>query len=166
MGRLAFQNESNIMEIREPMSKLVPTHRAVWLYTSIIGFGACLIVLLVRNARVGLSGRDWILYFLGYYLTWTVLSAFFHTDQRRTYTIDISDVSVSGPSASGRQRITIPFNRIDIARTTRQGVFHKLLGLRSIWSVGGERILVNLAFFPKATGQDLLQRIGCAELLH
>ena len=143
------------------MPDLIPTKRAFWLNNLGWAFGTLIGYFLGELHSRGKSPslEDFLTNFLGIILVWAIGSLITSPSLQDHYSIEIFDTHISGPSGWMFRRSMFPLGEIDIAKSSRQSFFQRLLGIRYIWSVGKERIVVNLLLYPQIKRTEFFRHI-------
>jgi hypothetical protein len=88
----------------------------------------------------------------------------FGTMGRARFSITLSDGIIEGPSVKDNdQRIRFPVTHLDLIPTRERSFWNKVIGLRILYSVDGEKILLNKAVFPPAQVRALLQELNVTQ---
>lgn len=100
--------------------------------------------------------------YFGYFLLGEVVTellfSFFNIEK---YAVLLSNGIITGPSEKdASQRISFAANRLDQIATGDHSFFQKIEGKRILYSLEGEKIVLNEAVFPPAQVQIFLQRLN------
>ncbi len=92
-------------------------------------------------------------------ITLNVLKEYFTYNR---YKIVITDDAIAGPSAAGRNMITIPHRQIDKKRSGKAKLLSKLEGDWQIYSAHGDRLILSSMDFDQKQISTILSKIGFA----
>jgi hypothetical protein len=146
-----------------------PTWWAIYLYYSAMGILGFLLVAFVEISIDFLRGigpdiNHWLTIgpsYIGGWLTGAVLASFLLYDHLH---IRVTNFAILGPAPFGFfRRNTFLLTRIDKPRTIKRSFWQKLFGYRNIWSVDGQRVVVNLWLLKKGQVVELFEKVGCGD---
>jgi hypothetical protein len=75
--------------------------------------------------------------------------------------VELRDGTLDAPAVGFSQRLVIPIERIDTARSSERSIVQRLLGERALWTRDGRRVLLNERWFAPGALMDLWVRLGC-----
>jgi hypothetical protein len=87
------------------------------------------------------------------------------TRQVKFMAITILDEIIAGPSVWVNTAIRFNLKTVDMEKSQRQNIFHRILGYRLIVSTSGQKILFVERAFDKDQVTEILKTIGCADSL-
>jgi hypothetical protein len=85
----------------------------------------------------------------------------FGTIGRARFSVTLSDGMIEGPSQKDNEkRIRFPVTHLDLTATGERSFWNKVIGIRILYSMDGEKIVLNEAVFPPAQVRALLQELN------
>lgn len=79
---------------------------------------------------------------------------------RAKFSITLSDGVIEGPSQKDNdKRIRFPITHLDLTATGERSFWNKVIGMRILYSMDGEKIVLNEAVFPPTHVRELLQKL-------
>lgn len=109
------------------------------------------------------SALNMVLYEIGPQLLVAGFFLLFAVRTRGDRTITIDATTIEGPANSFGKRISLPLARLDRARCLRRPWYHRLLGLRHLWSLDGEKFVIEELSLTEAQRTTLMNALRLGE---
>jgi hypothetical protein len=85
----------------------------------------------------------------------------FGTMGRERFSVALSNGMIEGPSPRDNDsRVRFPVTHLDLITTGGRSFGNKIIGIRILYSLDGEKIVLNEAVFPPAQVRALLQELN------